>query len=551
MNRFTLAQTLAGAGDALVAVSLADSLFFSLSPDASREQVLLYLFINMVPFALLAPLIGPAIDRFRGGHRLIAVGLFVIRAMCAVALAFALLDLALYFFALALLVSAKASGVTRQALVPRLVDAHEQLVSANSRIARLNVVAGTIAGGIGAALVALGASPVALALASALFVGSAIATITVPEPAGRDDAIPSLEYVEIHMPRVSATAWAFTLVRASVGYFVFGLAFALRRESEPPWIYGAAIMAYGIGTFGGNALAPLLRRRWHEEGLTIASVISLAAVAGFGALGPSRPLVLVVAVVLGAAASVGRQAFDALVQARAPQASQGRSFARFETRFQIGWVIGAIAATAFAASIQVSMGVLVLALVPATLLYWRSIREAEDASVDDPFDPVAVARRRLDLVVEWRQRGLAEIAVAELLSSIELAAAAGAPAGRHTLERVAVLRRAVGAGIEPDPDEIGKLTALADAMITILEHRRDTPTVGLRHQPSVDEPSVDQPSVDQPPVVDTSSSPAVPAAGSVAEVGACCSTSEVDVGAHTSSVLANVARRRDHSVSDR
>ena len=80
LNRFAEAQALSGAGDALVAVSLAGSLFFSLSPDASRQQVLLYLLINMAPFALLAPLIGPAIDRFRMGHRWIATFLFALRA---------------------------------------------------------------------------------------------------------------------------------------------------------------------------------------------------------------------------------------------------------------------------------------------------------------------------------------------------------------------------------------------------------------------------------------------------------------------------------------
>ena len=69
----------------------------------------------MAPFALLAPLIGPAIDRFRMGHRWIATFLFALRALCALALAFTLLDLALYFFALALLIAAKASGIVRQA----------------------------------------------------------------------------------------------------------------------------------------------------------------------------------------------------------------------------------------------------------------------------------------------------------------------------------------------------------------------------------------------------------------------------------------------------
>jgi hypothetical protein len=35
-------------------------------------------------------------------------------------------------------------------------------------------------------------------------------------------------------------------------------------------------------------------------------------------------------------------AFDAIVQRDAPDANQGRSFARFETRFQLVWVAGAV-----------------------------------------------------------------------------------------------------------------------------------------------------------------------------------------------------------------
>ena len=97
LNRMAAAQALGGAGDALVAVSLAGSLFFNLSTSASRDQVLLYLVINMAPFAILAPFIGPAIDRFGGGHRLIAAGLLALRAAFAAALAFFLFDLTLYF----------------------------------------------------------------------------------------------------------------------------------------------------------------------------------------------------------------------------------------------------------------------------------------------------------------------------------------------------------------------------------------------------------------------------------------------------------------------
>ncbi|MEX2627042.1 MAG: hypothetical protein WD225_09150, partial [Ilumatobacteraceae bacterium] len=69
LNRFTRAHAISAAADAFVTVSLAGSLFFSVSPEASRQQVLIYLIVTMAPFVVLAPLIGPAIDRFRRGHR--------------------------------------------------------------------------------------------------------------------------------------------------------------------------------------------------------------------------------------------------------------------------------------------------------------------------------------------------------------------------------------------------------------------------------------------------------------------------------------------------
>src|SRR4029079_11838915 len=47
------------------------------------------------------------------------------------------------------------------------------------------------------------------------------------------------------------------------------------------------------------------------------------------------------ALIVGVAASAGRLAFDAIVQRDAPDANFGRSCARFETRFQLLWVVGA------------------------------------------------------------------------------------------------------------------------------------------------------------------------------------------------------------------
>ena len=110
---FTVSHMVAGIADAFVTVSLAGSLFFSVSTDASRNQVLLYLVVTMAPFAVLAPLVGPVVDRLRGTRRLLVVGCYVLRGVCAISLAFALYDVSFYVLALAMLITSKASGVVR------------------------------------------------------------------------------------------------------------------------------------------------------------------------------------------------------------------------------------------------------------------------------------------------------------------------------------------------------------------------------------------------------------------------------------------------------
>ena len=54
-GRLALVQVLMLAGDTLVTISLAGSLFFSISPDAAKSKVLLYLLLTIAPFAIVSP----------------------------------------------------------------------------------------------------------------------------------------------------------------------------------------------------------------------------------------------------------------------------------------------------------------------------------------------------------------------------------------------------------------------------------------------------------------------------------------------------------------
>jgi hypothetical protein len=78
---------------------------------------------------------------------------------------------------------------------------------------------------------------------------------------------------------------------------------------------------------------------------------------------------------VGVAASAGRLCFDAIVQRDAPEADQARSFARFETRFQLAWVVGAIIPVALTLPRGLGYGVLavVTSVAAATYLTGRRL----------------------------------------------------------------------------------------------------------------------------------------------------------------------------------
>ena len=63
-------HALSCAGDTLIAIGLAGTIFFNVPLGEARTKVALYLLVTMVPFALLAPVVGPLLDHFRHGRRM-------------------------------------------------------------------------------------------------------------------------------------------------------------------------------------------------------------------------------------------------------------------------------------------------------------------------------------------------------------------------------------------------------------------------------------------------------------------------------------------------
>jgi hypothetical protein len=119
-GRLALTHVLMTAGDTLFAVSLAGSLFFSISPTAAKDKVLLYLLLTMGPFAIVAPALGPLIDRSRGARRAMVVTSALGRAVLCPFVARDIHSLLLFPEAFVMLVLSKVYLVTKGALVPEM-----------------------------------------------------------------------------------------------------------------------------------------------------------------------------------------------------------------------------------------------------------------------------------------------------------------------------------------------------------------------------------------------------------------------------------------------
>ena len=136
------------AADTLIVTALAGTLFFSVSATAARERVATSLLVTMVPFVLLAPVIGPLLDHVRSGRRYAMATTMLARAFLAWVMADAVtggsMPFSLYPEAFGFLLFQKAYLVTRSAAVPRVLPPGTTLVTANSRISLAGVVSMTV-----------------------------------------------------------------------------------------------------------------------------------------------------------------------------------------------------------------------------------------------------------------------------------------------------------------------------------------------------------------------------------------------------------------------
>ncbi len=360
LSRVIEMHAVSAAGDALVLLSLANTVFFSVPVGEARGRVALYLLVTMLPFSVLAPVLGPLLDRFSHGRRYALALTLVSRAFLAWVMADAIAGgqegFAFYPAAFGHLVASKAYGVTRAAAIPRVQPSGLSLVTANSRVLLAGIVAVTIAGPIGAGAQQLAGPEWSLRLAFVVFaVGTALALrlpAQVDQAAGEigarlssdDEAAGSRSGRWSIGPRVVLGLRAVAALRAFTGFLTLFLAFALRSEPISDSLPTIAVIGFvagaaGVGNTIGTSLGAVLSRLRPEAVVT--AMVALAAVgATIGAVGYGLVPVLVTGLCAGLAAALGKLSLDALVQREVPEAVRTSAFARSETVLQLAWVVG-------------------------------------------------------------------------------------------------------------------------------------------------------------------------------------------------------------------
>jgi MFS family permease len=384
------------AGDTLVAIALAGTIFFSVPTGEARGKVALYLLVTMLPFALLAPVVGPVLDRFRHGRRYALAVTMLGRAFLAWLIADYIHGLGLYPAAFGVLVLSRAYGVARSAAVPRVLPDTLGLSEAGARASVFGTAAGAVAAPVGLAVYAAAGPSWTLRLGALMFLAGMVVALRLP---ARTDSQPPEAVPRPLQPRgrkgaqvlsgrlvVASLAGSATL-RALYGFLTLFLAFSIRlgglsrtvlggRLSETAAI-GLAAGALAGGSFLATAVGTTLRIR--RPALVQAVAVTVAAVAAVVATVRPTLLVVVVLCLLTAVGSgLAKLAVDAVIQERVPERVRASAFAHSETLLMLAWVAGgAVGLIPFAGrlGLGVASACLVLAAVRALAVAARLRRE--------------------------------------------------------------------------------------------------------------------------------------------------------------------------------
>jgi hypothetical protein len=339
LDTYALVHLSSAAGDALVAIALAGSVFFDLPVPEAKTRVALYLALTMAPLAVASPLLVPLLDR-AGPRRAISLASAAGRAIVAVIAAQSVGSLLLFPLAFLLLVLSKVHAITKNGLTMAYAGPQEGLVRANARLGRVAVFGVVLAAGPGLLLLRFASSRAVLVAAAGVHLVGTALNLRLPNPRVPREGAPVGPRGSI--PQLRAPAIGAAGLRAASGFLLFLLAFALRRSGEPTWWFAVLGGAGTVGAFAGDLAAPRLPASLREEAVVVACVVGAAIGAVIAFAWNSLPVLAAFALVVGMSGELGRLAFQSLMQQLAPGGAHGRVFVRYEVLFQLSWVAGAL-----------------------------------------------------------------------------------------------------------------------------------------------------------------------------------------------------------------
>lgn len=402
------------AGEAAMAVALADSLFLSITPGEARGRVLLFLAVSFAPFLILAKFIGPVIDRMPGGRRLLVVLIASLRAVVMVLMVSQLDSLLLFPLAFVAMVLNKTYSVSKSALVPALIKSDNNLVEAN---AKLGVTAGIVGflAAIPAGILSLISSKATLIFGAVIFVLAALNAIRFPKQTVAKNEPEELEVRELHQPGVLLAVSAMSLVRASVGFVFFHLAFwfadpqraeIVGTSTNGLWTqvkyhfgpqfgtmwFGIAVSMAAVGSLLGNLSAKRLNKLKRVEYLIVVALAIIGVAGLLTAITSVTITALLLMALVNYAAAIGNMAFESIVQRDAPDVNRGRALANYYTRFQLMWVAAGIIPVLLKLPGVVGFGIVAAIGFSGALIYWIGLRQI--ALGAEPSSIVAQLRQR-------------------------------------------------------------------------------------------------------------------------------------------------------------
>lgn len=373
--------------DAAMAVALANTLFFAAATGESKGRVALYLLITIAPFAVIAPLIGPALDRLQHGRRVALAASFALRTALALMLIMnydgatgSYPSMVLYPCALAMMVLSKSFSVLRSAVTPRVMPPTIDLVRVNSRLTVFGLLGGTIAGGAAAAGVEFAGThllqlPGALFVVVAVTIVGALLSMRIPRwvevTAGEVPA--TLSYRQDsrplggwgHLPRmgdwpegvkkVSGTLrqplgrniitslWGNCTIKVMVGFLFLYPAFVAKAHQASGWVQlgmlGMIGAAAGIGNFAGNFTSARLQLG-RPAVLVVRCTVAVSVIALAASVAGNLTVTVIATLVTSGSSAIAKASLDASLQNDLPEESRASGFGRSESTLQLAWVLG-------------------------------------------------------------------------------------------------------------------------------------------------------------------------------------------------------------------